>query len=47
MPYIGGEARADWEQSWFYGLATHDGEIVTDPVYTEVNALGWFDYRQG
>ena len=47
MPYIGGEAAADWEQSWFYGLATHDGEIVTDPVYTEVNALGWFDYRQG
>lgn len=47
MPYIGGEAATDWEQSWFYGLATHDGEIVTDPVYTEVNALGWFDYRQG
>ena len=47
MPYIGGEAGTDWEQSWFYGLATHDGEIVTDPVYTEVNALGWFDYRQG
>ena len=47
MPYIGGEAADDWEQSWFYGLATHDGEIVTDPVYTEVNALGWFDYRQG
>lgn len=47
MPYIGGEAAADWEHSWFYGLATHDGEIVTDPVYTEVNALGWFDYRQG
>ena len=47
MPYIGGEAGTDWEQSWFYGLATHDGEIVTDPVYTEVNALGWFDYTQG
>lgn len=47
MPYIGGEAAADWEHSWFYGLATHDGEIVTDPVYTEVNALGWFDYTQG
>ena len=47
MPYIGGEAATDWEQSWLYGLATHDGEIVTDPVYTEVNALGWFDYRQG
>ena len=47
MPYIGGEAATDWEQSWFYGLATHDGEIVSDPVYTEVNALGWFDYRQG
>lgn len=47
MPYIGGEAATDWERSWFYGLATHDGEIVTDPVYTEVNALGWFDYRKG
>ena len=47
MPYIGGEAATDWEQSWFYGLATHDGEIVTDPVYTEIRSLGWFDYTQG
>lgn len=45
VPYIGGEASNEyWNQSWFYGLATRDGEIVTDPVYTEVEALGWYDY---
>ena len=39
VPYIGGEANGEWEQSWFYGLATRDGEIVTDPVYDGVQPL--------
>ena len=40
VPYIGGEATAEyWGSSWFYGLATRDGTIVTDPVYLDVQAL--------
>lgn len=39
VPYIGGEANGEWEQSWFYGLATRDGEIITDPVYAGVQPL--------
>ena len=40
VPYIGGESEAEfWGSGWFYGLATREGEIVTDPVYTSVEAL--------
>lgn len=40
VPYIGGESNAEyWGSSWFYGLATRDGVIVTDPVYLDVQAL--------
>ncbi len=40
VPYIGGEASDEyWNQSWFFGLATRGGEIVTDPVYLGVEAL--------
>ena len=44
VPYIGGESQSEiWGTSWFYGLATHDGVIVTDPVFLEVTALDWYD----
>ena len=40
VPYIGGESEAEfWGSGWFYGLATREGEIITDPVYTAVEAL--------
>ncbi|HIS67314.1 MAG TPA: hypothetical protein IAC18_07095, partial [Candidatus Scatomorpha merdipullorum] len=40
VPYIGGESEAEfWDRGWFYGLATREGEIITDPVYTAVEAL--------
>ena len=44
VPYIGGEAQSEiWGNSWFYGLATRDGVIVTDPVFLEINTLDWYD----
>ncbi len=40
VPYIGGESEAEfWGSGWFYGLATREGEIITDPVYTAVEPL--------
>ena len=44
VPYIGGESYSEiWGSSWFYGLATRDGVIMTDPVYLEVTALDWYE----
>lgn len=40
VPYIGGEVSDEyWNQSWFFGLATREGVIVTDPVYAGVQPL--------
>ena len=44
VPYIGGEASAQgWGTGWYYGLATRDGVIVTDPVFLEIEALSYYD----
>ncbi len=44
VPYIGGESSVQfWGSSWFYGLATREGVIVTDPVYTSVEPRSWYD----
>ena len=48
VPYIGGEASAvDGETGWMFGLATREGLIVTDPVYTEVSLYSWYDALEG
>lgn len=45
IPYIGGENSLEaWGTGWFYGLATREGEIVTDPVFLGVNRLTYYDY---
>ena len=39
VPYIGGEMSHQYVgTSWYYGLATRDGVIITDPVYADVSA---------
>lgn len=46
VPYIGGEAYRDPLYGVFspiYGLATHDGTIVTDPVYLDVSRVSMYD----
>ena len=44
IPYIGGESEPNmWEHSYYYGLATRDGVIVTAPVYTGVSNITWYD----
>ena len=48
VPYIGGEASAvDGETGWLFGLATREGLIVTDPVYTGVSLYSWYDALEG
>ena len=44
VPYIGGEVMpAGPFTTYLYGLATHEGEIVTDPVYFSVESCRWYD----
>ena len=44
VPYIGGEVMpAGPFTTYLYGLATSEGEIVTDPAYISVTELSWFD----
>mgnify|MGYP003260535114 FL=1 len=46
VPYIGGEEYRDPLYGVFspiYGLATHDGTIVTDPVYLDVSRVSMYD----
>lgn len=39
VPYIGGEMSHHYVgTSWYYGLTTRDGVIITDPVYADVSA---------
>ena len=46
VPYIGGEVMpAGPFTTYLYGLATHEGEIVTDPVYFSVESCRWYDAR--
>ena len=48
VPYIGGESEGGYgERTYFFGLATREGLIVTDPVYTSVNRLSWYDADEG
>ena len=44
VPYLGGEANAQyWGGSGYWGLATRDGTLVTDPVFLEINVLSYYD----
>ena len=44
VPYIGGEVMpAGPFTTYLYGLATYEGEIVTDPVYFSVESCRWYD----
>lgn len=40
VPYIGGSISYASSTQWMYGLATQDGVIVTDPVFTEAVCVG-------
>ena len=39
VPYIGGNVSSPSTTDWVYGLATQDGVIVTDPVYSEAEYI--------
>ena len=44
VPYIGGEVLSIPPFStYMYGLATREGEIITDPVYFSVKDCRWYD----
>ncbi len=44
VPYIGGEVMpAGPFTTYLYGLATREGEIITDPVYFSVKGCRWYD----
>ena len=49
VPYLGGEVSLGNGvlTTWFYGLATRGGEIVTDPAYLDVSGCQWFDRSTG
>ncbi len=44
VPYIGNEVSNQWwGGGWYYGLATQDGTIVTDPVFLTAAHSGYYD----
>lgn len=45
VPYIGGAAyRESYISNWIFGLADHDGKVVTDPVYLDASYPTYYDW---